>query len=139
VRALDRVNGWSRPRQPRIVDHERVPRHPAMRLMIAIVQDDDATAATGELTQAGYRVTRLGTTGGFLRKGNATLLVGIHAVQVPEALRCLERVCRTRSEFVGFAHVQVTPIPIPIPSQSLEVQVGGATVFVFDVQEFHRY
>ena len=63
-----------------------------MRLVVAIVHDEDAAAAVDALTEARFGVTRLATSGGFLRKGNATLLVGTDASREAEVERRLTRV-----------------------------------------------
>lgn len=48
-----------------------------MKLVIAIVQDEDASRLVGKMMDSGYRVTKLATTGGFLKAGNTTLLTGV--------------------------------------------------------------
>ena len=69
-----------------------------IRLLLAIVGADDAHQVTGALAQEGFRVTRLKTAGGRLRKRSETLLVGTEAENVPTALCVLERTCRERTE-----------------------------------------
>ncbi|HEU5318625.1 MAG TPA: cyclic-di-AMP receptor [Chloroflexota bacterium] len=107
-----------------------------MRLVVAIVHDEDAAAAVDALTEARFGVTRLATSGGFLRKGNATLLVGTDASRVAEVVRRLTRVCRTREEL----HVPSAGegLPSGMLLAPFEVQVGGATIFVLDVREVVR-
>ena len=107
-----------------------------MRLVLAIVGDEDAKGVTAALTEHGFRVTRLNTAGGFLQKRNETLLVGTEAGKVPAVLRVLERMCRERTEYVlpamPEALVGVTGM------DPLEISAGGATVFVLDVRHFLR-
>jgi uncharacterized protein YaaQ len=107
-----------------------------MRLVVAIVQDEDADAAIRSLTGSGFRVTRLATTGGFLRKGNATLLMGADASRVPEAVRLLRATCREREEL--FMPSAVEAFPMGMALAPFEVQVGGATIFVLNVRQFLR-
>jgi uncharacterized protein YaaQ len=60
-----------------------------MKLIVAILHDTDGGPALQALTEAGFRVTRIASTGGFLRRGNATLLIGVEGGQVPAALQIL--------------------------------------------------
>lgn len=108
-----------------------------MKLIIAIVQDIDADDLIEELTEEKFRVTKMSSTGGFLRSGNTTLLIGVEDEQVDELLSVIRENCKTR---------EVTQIiqTINIPGQAIiptpiEVKVGGATVFVLEVDEFKRY
>lgn len=108
-----------------------------MKLVIAIVQDDDASDLVDEITEAGFRVTKLATTGGFLKSGNTTLMIGVEENQVDSLIGKIEDICKTRKQIVtspspvtGAAGVYV---PYPI-----EVEVGGATIFVVDVDKFVR-
>jgi uncharacterized protein YaaQ len=104
------------------------------RLILAVVQSEDAEDAVAALTGSGLRVTRLASTGGFLRQGNTTLLVGLPAARVADALALLRATCRTRS-----AHVAVPAEPPSLVHNYLiEVEVGGATVFVVDVVGYEQ-
>lgn len=109
-----------------------------LKLVIAVVQDKDATNLLQALVDEGYRATKLSSTGGFLREGNTTLFVGCEDYAVNEVLRIVKQVCRTREQTV----TPLTPISgstgesyVPYP---VEVTVGGATVFVIDVEKFLR-
>ncbi len=104
------------------------------KLILAIVQAEDADDALATLTRRGLRVTRLASTGGFLRQGNTTLLIGTLAARVDEALEILRATCRTRA-----AHVAVPAEPPSlVHSYLIEVEVGGAIVFVLDVAHFEQ-
>ncbi len=104
------------------------------KLILAVVQVEDADDALSALTARGLRVTRLASTGGFLRQGNTTLMVGTTAARVGEALEVLRANCRTRS-----AHVAVPAEPPSlVHSYLIEVEVGGATVFVLDIAHFEQ-
>ena len=107
-----------------------------MKLLIAIVNSDDADACCDAMGSAGMDLTRLRTTGGFLGRGNETLLVGLDASRVDEAVAML------RSHARGRVDQMATPLAaeaigvfVPVP---VEVEVGGATVFVVDVERFER-
>ncbi|HZH94125.1 MAG TPA: cyclic-di-AMP receptor [Tissierellaceae bacterium] len=104
-----------------------------MKLIVAIVQDQDAQNVINELTEKEFRVTKLASTGGFLKAGNTTLLSGVENDQVDEVVEVIERNCKTREITTSLLTVTMpgdTYIPYP-----LEVKVGGATVFVLDVEQ----
>jgi uncharacterized protein YaaQ len=102
-----------------------------MKLIIAVVQDEDAEAAVQALTEHGHRVTRLATTGGFLRRGNTTLLTGVEDDKVDNVMAVLRHTCRRRTVYTTL----VTETPTMLPSSVVEVEVGGATVFVLDMTD----
>jgi len=108
-----------------------------VKLIIAMVQDEDAQKLISTLMNEGFGVTKLATTGGFLRAGNTTLLIGTEKERVELALSLIEKVCKSRKQ------IATSPSPVsgttgvymPYP---IEVTVGGATVFVLDVEEFKK-
>lgn len=106
-----------------------------MKLIIAIVQDDDASELIDVLTEAGFRVTKLATTGGFLKAGNTTLMIGVEVEKVDEVLGVIEETCKTRDQVVTSPSPVAgsTGVYVPYP---VEVEVGGATIFVVDVDKF---
>ena len=106
-----------------------------MKLIITIVQDDDAADLLDVLTDKGFRVTKLATTGGFLRSGNTTLMIGVEKEKVDEVLAVIEDACRTREQVVTSPSPVAgsTGVYVPYP---VEVEVGGATIFVVDVDKF---
>ena len=109
----------------------------AVKLVIALVQDYDASQLMAALTAADFRVTRIVSKGGFLRTGNTTLLIGVddrdvqHVAQLIEA-NCRERIESIQPEFVG-------DLMDWYPTDSIDVLVGGATVFVVNVARFEQY
>ena len=105
-----------------------------MKLIIAMVQDEDSEAAVQALTERGYRVTRLATTGGFLRRGNTTLMIGVEDAQVDDVLTSLRKTCRRRKAFTTL----VSETPMMLPSSVIEVEVGGATVFVLNMERLEH-
>ncbi len=106
-----------------------------MKLIIAIVQDDDASRLVSTMTEHGFRVTKLATTGGFLRSGNTTLLVGVEDAELPKAMNLIEKTCKSRRT-VTTAPAPVGGINTTYAPYPLEVTVGGATVFVLTVDSF---
>lgn len=108
-----------------------------MKLIVAIIHDEDAKNLMDKLTEQSYRVTKLASTGGFLRAGNTTLLVGVEASKVDAVIEIIKDKCKSRKE--------IAPTPTPIMgntgvyvSYPIEVNVGGATIFVLDVDRFER-
>lgn len=106
-----------------------------MKLVIAMVQDDDAADLVDAITEAGFRVTKLASTGGFLKSGNTTLMIGVEANKVQKVIDVVEDVCKTRKQII------TTPTPITgnidmYMSYPIEIEVGGATIFVVDVDQF---
>jgi uncharacterized protein YaaQ len=69
-----------------------------MKLILAIIRDIDDIAVVSNLVQHGYRVTRLASTGGFLRKGNVTLVVGVEDQQVQSVIDLLQQTCQPAQE-----------------------------------------
>jgi uncharacterized protein YaaQ len=108
-----------------------------VKLVLAIVQGEDAGRTVHALSGAGISVTRLASSGGFLQQGNVTLLVGVDEERVDQVLRLVRENCRERSRYL-------TPMPpLAEPGEMLmpfpvEVQVGGATIFVLDVEQFEK-
>lgn len=109
-----------------------------MKLILAIVQDVDSRGVLDALMGAGYRATKVSSTGGFLVRGNATILIGVQDEQVEHVLSILREHCHARREFVS----PVMPLSEAAAArhwvQPLEVEVGGATVFVLDVERFEQ-
>ncbi len=104
-----------------------------MKLIIAVIQNSDAGRLIECLTEKKFGVTKLASTGGFLKSGNTTLMIGVDSDRIEELISLIEKVCRPRKQIV-------TPFPggpgdsyVPFP---IEVSVGGATVFVMNVERF---
>ena len=104
-----------------------------MKLVLAVVNNDDSAIVTSALTGEGFFVTTLSTTGGFLMSGNRTLLIGTEDDKIQKIKELLAKYCSTR--------VQKTPqLGKRLNNGSIaeEVTVGGATYFVLDVDEFGK-
>ena len=109
-----------------------------MKLIVAVVQDQDSNRLLKVLTDHNFRVTKLATTGGFLKSGNTTFMIGVEDIRVDKALSLItENGCK-RDQMIA----PVSPMGgnadsyVPYP---VEVEVGGATVFVLPVDEFHQF
>ncbi|MFB9273814.1 hypothetical protein B1A99_25800 [Cohnella sp. CIP 111063] len=109
-----------------------------MKLLIAVIQDKDSNRLSNALIKEGFRATKLASTGGFLRAGNTTFLIGIEDDRVQGALDVIRSSCKVRDQLV----TPVSPVSgaadsyIPFP---VEVQVGGAAVFVLPVERFEHF
>jgi len=106
-----------------------------MKMILAIINQDDANMVTNGLMHEGYSVTKLSTTGGFLRAGNMTILVGVDDDKVKPVIEIIKKHSHSRR--------QVIPTTSELgmgfyPSMPVEVTVGGATVFVLNVDHFER-
>jgi uncharacterized protein YaaQ len=106
-----------------------------MKLIIAIVNSEDASAVLSELTGQGFSVTKLATSGGFLRAGNVTMMIGVEEEQVQKALSVIEEFSSQRKQQVPVNSTYIGDSMITVP---VEVTVGGATVFVLDVEQFYK-
>jgi uncharacterized protein YaaQ len=104
-----------------------------MKLILAIVQDKDARALMSGLVAAEFQATKLASTGGFLREGNATILIGTEEGRMEAVLAIIQKTCHVREQLVSPLPPVVEPVDSYI-SAPVKVQVGGAVVFVLDVE-----
>jgi uncharacterized protein YaaQ len=108
---------------------------PIRYLVMAIVQEQDTDPAMRTLEELGVPVVYLASTGGFLGRRNATLLIGLPEAMQAEALQALRKSCRQRVEYVTFP-LEGSPMPLPTP---VPVTVGGATFFALPVERFEEF
>ena len=109
---------------------------PEQKLLVIIASDEDADSLIRKLVQRGYPATKVSSSGGFLRRGNATILSGIDADDVENVVAIIRNVCRARTEFLP---AQALPFPESIfPAEPVEVRTGGAIVFVIPVERFEK-
>lgn len=106
-----------------------------MKLIITIVQDDDSLDLVEELNEKGYTVTKLATTGGFLKSGNTTLLIGLEESKVDAAIKVIRENCERRKGAVPIVEPMPEPAGVFVP-YPVDVEVGGATIFVVDVDKY---
>jgi len=108
-----------------------------MKLILAIIDDEDAFHVQDALVEKGFRVTKLASTGGFLRSGKTTLISGVKEERIEEMVGILEKKCKSRKQItsVNSTHVNATESYVPYP---VEVSVGGATIFVLNIEEFKQ-
>ena len=109
-----------------------------MKLIISVVNRDDMYTLSDELVRVGYTATVVSTTGGFLRQGNATLLIGVKDSLVQQVLEIIRETCHERTVFVN-AVPPLAEYEEALAYAPIEVQVGGAVVFVLDVKRFEKF
>ena len=108
-----------------------------MKLVVAIVQDEDSDNLVGELVQQGFRVTRISSTGSLLRTGNTSLLTGVEDWEVPRVIAIVRQICRRRNQ-VAVPYSPALEPGLLYLADHFEVEVGGAVIFVLDVERFER-
>lgn len=109
-----------------------------MKLIIAVIQDKDSNRLINALSESNFQATKLATTGGFLREGNTTLMIGCEDAYIDEALDVIRDNCSEREQMVA----PISPMGgnadsyIPKP---VKVEVGGATVFILPIESFLQF
>ena len=104
-----------------------------MKMIIAVVSSDDANNVQKALIKEHYQATKLATTGGFLMKGNTTFLIGAEDEKISDIINIIGNHSKQRKKIIPnsvvseFGMLSTTPI---------EVTVGGATIFVLNVEQF---
>ena len=110
-----------------------------MKLIIAIVQDEDAGRLISAMMKEGFSVTKLATTGGFLRAGNTTLLAGVEEEKLEACMAIIEQVCKSRKQMINASLGTFDATISPMGHSQVEIMIGGATVFVLSVDEFKKF
>ncbi|MGN0666069.1 MAG: cyclic-di-AMP receptor [Huintestinicola sp.] len=107
-----------------------------MKLIYAVINNDDSHAVSVELTKNGFQTTKLASTGGFLMAGNTTFLICADDNRVDGAIDIIRSFSRKRNQYVPSAGVGSSEASGTFP---IEVSVGGATVFVTDIERFEKF
>ncbi|SDO58982.1 cyclic-di-AMP receptor [Alkalicoccus daliensis] len=109
-----------------------------MKLIIAVIQDKDSNRLSDALVDQEFQATKLASTGGFLKAGNTTFMIGVKDAEVDSVLAIIKENCESREQLVA----PISPMGgnadsyVPYP---VEVQVGGATVFILPVEQFEKF
>lgn len=109
-----------------------------MKLILAVIQDQDSNKLMNALVDHNFRATKLASTGGFLKSGNTTFMIGTEDIRVDRALQIIKENCQSRDQLVA----PISPMGgnadsyVPYP---VEVEVGGATVFVLPIENFLQF
>lgn len=109
-----------------------------MKLIIAIIHDEDAHPLMDGLSAGGFMSTKLASTGGLLRNGNTTIMVGVGVDKVEDVLSIIKEHCQTTKQMTLITPPSVNILESVI-TYPVEVTVGGATVFVLDVDQHIKY
>ena len=109
----------------------------AQKLLVIIAADGDADALVPAMVAQGYTATKIGSTGGFLRRGNTTLLIGVPASAVDAVIELVRAYCPARSEILTVGALPLAG-DAPYLGRPVEVRVGGAVVFVLNIERFER-
>ena len=107
-----------------------------MKMIVAVIHKDDAPEICQALRDNEYMFTKLSSKGGFTRQGNCTLLIGIEEEKVEAVLREIRAHCAAREvdiPLMSFGDAQVYDV-----NPMRTVTVGGATIFVLDVDHFEK-
>ena len=103
-----------------------------MKLLVAVVHNDDTYAVNNALTDAGFQLTKISSTGGFLHSGNSTFLSGVEEDKVDEFINIISKNCSSRIQAVPNMTLGLDGYAGYVN----KVNVGGATVFVLDVEKY---
>ncbi len=106
-----------------------------MKLIYAIVNSDDSHAVSKALTSNGFFATKLASTGGFLSAGNTTFLICTEDEKVDLAVDTIKEKSHKRKQLVQSAASSGFGASATFP---VEVSVGGATIFITDVERFEK-
>jgi uncharacterized protein YaaQ len=109
-----------------------------MKMIMVIMQDEDVAVFLDTIAQRGLRATKICSTGGFLRSGNTTILMGVEDIQVQGALDIIRATCRSRMQIPGVIPAPVLGLVAGAAMDSAEVEVGGANVFVWGIEQYVR-
>jgi uncharacterized protein YaaQ len=106
------------------------------KLIVVITSNDEADVLIRKLVERGYPATKVSSTGGFLRRGNATIFSGVEAGDIDNVMAIIRDECKARTDYVP---AQALPFPESIyPAEPVQVRVGGAIVFVLPVERFEK-
>ena len=105
-----------------------------MKLVLAVVEDDDAIVLMDALIENNFSATKLASTGGFLLRGNTTLMIGVKDERVDELISIIRKTCIRRKKLLPQTASEI-PTSVTLP---VEVEAGGATLFVLSVDKFQK-
>lgn len=108
-----------------------------MKLLIAVIQDEDMNLLSHELLDKNFSFTKLSSSGGFLKSGNTTIIIGVEDDRLDEVLGLIEATAKTRTSTTTMYNPNLggeSFIPAPV-----EVTIGGATIFILDVEASYKF
>ncbi len=108
-----------------------------VKLVIAVIHDRDKGKVIEDLVRSGYKFTVVSSTGGFLREGNTTFFIGVEDTEKEALLNLIRQNCQPREQLVSVLPPDASQVGA-ILANPVKVPVGGAVVFVVDVEHFER-
>lgn len=108
-----------------------------MKLVVAVIHDRDKGKVVEDLVRSGFKFTVVSSTGGFLREGNTTFLIGVEDSEKETLLELIRQNCQTREQLVSVLPPDASQVGA-IMANPIKVPVGGAVIFVVDVEHFER-
>lgn len=112
-----------------------------MKLIFAVVNGDDSAAVSKSLSKHGFPATKLASAGSFLSAGNTTFLICVEKEKVDDVIDVVKQKCHHRKQFIPSSPTFGTNASGTVgtpPAMPLEVAVGGATIFVTDIERFEK-
>lgn len=109
-----------------------------MKLIFAVVNGDDSAAVSKALSKNGFPATKLASAGSFLSAGNTTFLICVEDEKVDDVISVVQQKCHHRKQFVPSTATYGSNSANLPPAMPVEVSVGGATVFVTDIERFEK-
>jgi len=115
--------------------NEMTPQHDIDRLVLATVRGSQAGVLTDQLTQEGFQITQVSSSGGIVQEATITLLIGLHHAHLERLLHHVRECCQKKRRFVA---TQVEAPMTEIQPMVIEAEFGGATVYVLEVERFEQ-
>jgi uncharacterized protein YaaQ len=109
-----------------------------LKLVVAVVHNRDKNRVVEDMVRQGYKFTVISSTGGFLREGNTTFLIGVEDSDQEGVLEVIRQNCKAREQLVNVLPPDATAVGAFVPNP-IKVPVGGAIAFVLDVEQFDRF
>ncbi len=106
-----------------------------MKLVMAIMGKNDASVVMDALTEENFQVTKMASTGGFLKSGNTTLIIGVENNKTNKVIDIISKYSSKRKQLVSDAHSSYSS---PFSQMPFEITTGGAIIFVLDVDRFEK-
>ena len=110
-----------------------------MKLLVAVINIEDSPAVLAELTRTGFHITKISSSGEFLREKNTTVIMGVEDEKVSQAIDIISQFSSHRSQPIPKnTSAYLSDSLVEMPAKNNKITVGGATVFVLDVEQFYK-
>lgn len=104
-----------------------------MKLVMAIMSKDDSSVVMDALTEENFQVTKMASTGGFLKSGNTTLIIGVEDSKTNKVIDIISKYSSKRTQLISGL-----PSMYDVNQQPFQVTSGGAIIFVLNVDRFEK-